>query len=105
MDALKKLLPLKHYRNTRIETGRDGTVCVWLHKTLICDVSTKGVIHINTGGWRSPVTIRRINECLTLLGTRAQVRKVPGFSCLKLFHCPDEAGMWDGRRTIVYGFL
>ena len=63
------LAPLaKRYRhNTRLEACA-GEVVLWLHATPIVTVYPSGLIQLNTGGYHTVTTKRRMNEALQLLG-------------------------------------
>ena len=58
----------KRYRhNTRY--SREGeTHTLWLHRTPIVKVDPGGLIQLNTGGWETATTKRRMNEALYALG-------------------------------------
>ena len=51
--------------NTTIETDALGRVNVTLHKTCIATLSADGQhVYLHTGGYDTPTTFRRMNECL-----------------------------------------
>ncbi len=62
------LAQLKRCGNTRVLVNEDGVntlILVRLHQTEIVILSTKaGTLELDCGGWRTPTTIRRINQAL-----------------------------------------
>jgi len=64
---------IKRYRNTTV-TDDGSRVVVRLHHTniFVLDRSTGGVT-LNSGGWRTVTTKRRINECLAEYGIPLRV--------------------------------
>ena len=46
----------------------NGSQCVRYHATLIARLDPNGVVTLNTGGWHTVTTKRRMNECLRFWG-------------------------------------
>jgi len=75
--ALNRLLPLqKRYRNTWIYDSvvtLGDEVGLILHNTRIVRIDAEGNVRLNSGGWRTVTTKRRMNEALEALGLDVSV--------------------------------
>ena len=79
-------MPINYARNGQIrsnnttlsdtvENGERIVRCT-LHKTVIATHNqTCGTVHLHTGGWNTPTTTRRMNECLNAWGFWQRVSK------------------------------
>ena len=69
-------LPNGIRRNNTTIRETDGIVVCTLHNTAIATWNKwAGTCHLYTGGWNTPTTIRRMNECLHHWGFQARVCK------------------------------
>ena len=58
------------YTNTEVWWDEDGDrVRVRLHQTVIFDYDGHALV-LDTGGWKTPTTKKRINECFRAFGLR-----------------------------------
>lgn len=61
--------------NTRIQFD-DQAILIKLHSTIIAKYDKKsGVMFLNTGGWNTPTTMRRMNQVLKEYGFSQRVCK------------------------------
>ena len=51
---------------TKIEVDDDGTINVYYHDTVILKKSNDGNVVLNTGGWNTTTTKRRMNQASEL---------------------------------------
>jgi len=63
---------------TRIIAGPDGRVDVQYHATIVASKDTNGRITLNSGGWKTVTTKRRMNQALRQWGTGYYVHQVKG---------------------------
>lgn len=73
--------------NTTVARDANGHVMVTLYKTCIARIDDKaGIIKLNTGGFNTPTTFRRMNAALIEYGFPQRVGKADfkGSSCLTL---------------------
>lgn len=62
--------------NTTITTDEEGRTICTLHQTQIAVLDkNRGQVNLNTGGYSTPTTFRRMNECLNAWGFTERVRK------------------------------
>ena len=52
--------------NTRLRLEDNNNISVILYDTAIVIFRPTGAILLNSGGWQTPTTLRRINQCLPL---------------------------------------
>lgn len=65
-------LARRYRHNTRYVNG-GGFHTLWLHRTPIVRVDPSGLITLNTGGWETVTTKRRMNEALDALDARFRI--------------------------------
>ena len=58
----------KRYRHNTRSQRRSNRIELWLHKTPIVTAYGSGLIQLNTGGWETVTTKRRMNEAIEAIG-------------------------------------
>jgi len=66
-------IPLQRKTATSVFSADNGAVSVRYHNTVVARLNGDGTVTLNTGGWQTVTTKRRMNQALAMWGSDLQV--------------------------------
>lgn len=95
-NILNKRTSRKIDNNTYARLEEDS-IYIRLHNTDIITVTQRGIVTLNSGGWRTSTTKERLNSCLNKLNLPARVSQERG-----QWYLYDISRGWDNAPRYVY---
>jgi hypothetical protein len=86
-------------RNTTITRGTDGSVSVRYHSTDVVMVTARGVVTLNTGGWRTVTTKTRMNQAANQFGLGFMVSQKDRVWTVRVL---GRDGDWSKARVVKF---